>query len=49
MNVGDLSQDDKVNGQLILERGVGTIIVLGTRESRGQGEGSQSVGISEQR
>ena len=44
MNVGELYRGAKVNGQSIPDIEVGAIILLGARESRVQGEGSQSVG-----
>ena len=45
MNVGDLSEDVKVNRPLMPYSGVGGVIVLGARESRVHGEGRQGIDV----
>jgi hypothetical protein len=45
MNVGDLSQDVKVNRSPMPDSGVGGFIVVGGEESWLQGEGSQGVDV----
>jgi hypothetical protein len=45
VNVGGSGADGKISSRSMLHESVGAAIVLGTRESRVQGEGPQSVGI----
>ena len=46
VNVGGLAQDAKASSPPMPELSVGGSRVLGARESRGQGEGSQGVNAS---